>query len=92
VIQRYEALKERKLSDVLARMEAHELDALISGLGKVTLLIADKEAARTRCMRCSSYYARPCMLESRCGRCAYLQVRTASGAIGLPAVDLPGPG
>lgn len=78
LINRYEALKEEKLKGILESITAEELAALMSGLEKVSRLILGREAGRDRCMRCDAYYARPCILRSKCGGCVYLQTRKCS--------------
>jgi DNA-binding MarR family transcriptional regulator len=75
IIQKYEALKEEKLRQVLGNLSTAELDTLMQGLEKVAHLILQQELDRSKCMRCNAYYMGACALKSLCGACLYLQTR-----------------
>ena len=76
LIQRYETLKEEKVSDVLDQFGPEELEGLSRGLEKVAYLIFEEEPnVADICMKCSAYNVERCPLQSVSDGCIYVQTR-----------------
>lgn len=76
VIRKYEELKEERLKAALQDLTTKELDTLMQGLEKVSLLIMEGEQENADlCMKCSAYYVDHCPLRTLSRRCIYLKNR-----------------
>lgn len=76
VVERYEALKERRLAPVLARFSPEELHALGSLLQRFsTALVEEHSEASGLCLRCGAYYEAQCPVDKVRAECTYRRVR-----------------
>ena len=76
IVRKYEALKEKKLKEILKGMAANELQVLTEGLGKVSCLILEREQeSASICMKCDGYYMEHCPIRTVSGGCIYVQDR-----------------
>ena len=76
IIQKYEALKEEKLKDVLDGFSPSELRTLTRGLQKISFLILEREQDfGDICMKCNAYYTESCRLQALADGCIYTRNR-----------------
>ena len=88
ILQNYEALKEGRLKKLLEEnFAADELTSLVHGLEKVSRLILEKEVDDHICMKCSAYYVKNCLFNSKRKDCLYQKKRKCPSSPSVPSVD-----